>query len=286
MGQLRDRMEQDLILRNFSPATRKIYLLYARRFIAHYRQPAEELGERDIRLYLLHMMQVEMISYETYRQSLAAIKFLYTVTLGRPWEVKHLPFPKHHKHLPPVLNAQQVTGVLSAVKSLKYRAMLMALYAAGLRISEACRLRVADIDSQRMTLRVQDGKGGKDRYTVLAPRLLQVLREYWKEERPKDWLFPGHTKEGHLSPQAVRTVFKLALRQAGVPGNYTPHALRHSFATHLLDAGTELVVIQALLGHRCLKTTALYTRVSMKNIQRVVSPLQTLPPPATAVEVA
>jgi site-specific recombinase XerD len=219
-----------------------------------------------------------MISYETYRQSLAAIKFLYTVTLGRPWEVK-LPFPKHQKRLPPVLNAQQITAVLSAVKSLKYRAMLMALYAAGLRISEACRLRVQDIDSQGMVLRVQDGKGAKDRYTVLAPRLLQVLREYWKQQRPKGWLFPGHTKDGHLSPVSVRAVFKRALCQAGVPGHYTPHVLRHSFATHLLDAGTELVVIQALLGHRCLKTTALYTRVSLKHIQRVASPVQALPPP-------
>ena len=284
MGQLRDRMEQDLILRNLSPATRKIYLMYARRFVAHYRRPAQELGKREIRDYLLNMLQVEHLSYETYRQNLAAIKFLYTVTLERPWEVQHIPFPRHSKPLPPMLNAQQVTAVIASVTSLKYRVMIMAMYAGGLRILEVCRLRVSDIDSQRMTLRVENGKGGKCRYTLLAPRLLQVLREYWKQEKPKDLMFPGRTKSGHISPDSVRAVFKKALQQSAVVGHFTPHALRHSFATHLLDAGTELIVIQALMGHSNMKTTALYARVTIRNIQKVISPLQTLPPLGSVIQ--
>jgi len=277
MGQLRDRMEQDLKLKNLSPATRKIYLIYARKFVAHYGLPPTELGEREIRLYLLHLMEVEDVSHGTYRQCLAAIKFLYTVTLGQEWQVKRIPFPKHSRRLPVILCVDQVAAILAAITNLKYRVLLTTMYAAGLRISEACRLRIEDIDSRRMVLRVRDGKGGKDRYTLLPQRLLQILRQYWRIDKPRGWLFPSRTREGHANPSSVRKAFKQARGQAGVGGDYTPHALRHSFATHLLDAGTELVVIQALLGHRCFKTTAGYTRVSLHAIRRAVSPLEQLP---------
>jgi integrase/recombinase XerD len=278
MGQLHDRMEQDLKLKNVSPATRKIYLLYARKFVAHYCRPPTELGEREVRLYLLHLIEVEAVSHGTYRQCLAAIKFLYTVTLGQEWQVKRLPFPRHSRRLPVTLRVDQVAATLAAITKLKYRVLLTTMYAAGLRISEACRLRVEDVDSKRMVLRVRDGKGGKDRYTLLPQRLLEILRQYWQIDKPRGWLFPSRTREGHASPSSVRIAFKLALGQAGVAGNFTPHALRHSFATHLLDAGTELVVIQALLGHRRLKTTAVYAQVSLHTIRRAVSPLEQLPP--------
>ena len=282
MGQLRDRMEQDLKLRNVSPATRKVYLLHARRFVAHYGRPPTELGEGEIRRYLLHLMEVEQVSYETYRQNLAAIKFLYTVTMGRPWEVKYLPFPKHRRRLPATLSVEQVAAVLTAVRNVKYRALLMTMYAAGLRITEACQLRVEDIDSRQMVIRVQDGKGGKERYTLLPQRLLVALREYWKLHRPQGWLFPANTILGHASPGSVRKAFRLACQEAGITRRLGPHALRHSFATHLLDAGTELVVIQSLLGHRCLKTTAIYAHVSMAKLRRTTSPLQQLPPVGNA----
>jgi integrase/recombinase XerD len=278
MGKLRDRMEEDLKLRNVSPATRKVYLLYARKFVAHYGRPPTELGVEEVRGWLLHLMQVELVSYETYRQCLAAVKFLYKVTLGRPDEVQYLPDPKHRQRVPAVLSHDQVAAALGAVQSLKYRALLMAMYAAGLRVSEACRLRIQDIDSKRMVLRVQDGKGGKDRLTLLSRRLLHLLREYWKIEKPSGWLFPGHTHDGHISTESVRTVFRRALREAGLPADFRTHDLRHSFATHLLDGGTELLVIQALLGHRALKTTAHYTHVSNRVIRRTTSPAEQLPP--------
>jgi site-specific recombinase XerD len=278
MGEFRDRMEEDLKLRNVSPSTRKIYLLHARRFVAHYRRPPTDLGRHDIRSWLLHLMQVEMVSYETYRQCLAAVKFLYTVTLGRAWEVERIPYPRHRRRLPKVLSAEQVAAVLAAIRRLKYRALLATMYASGLRVSEACRLRPEDIDSHRMVLMVRDGKGGKDRLTVLSPRLLDLLRRYWRAEKPHGWLFPGRTREGLISPTSVRTVFRQALVEAGIEGKFSPHDLRHRFATHLLDEGTELVVIQALLGHRMLRTTTIYAHVSTRHLQRTTSPLEYLPP--------
>jgi len=276
MGRLRDRMAEDLKLKAYSPSTRKIYLLYARKFAAHYRRSPEELSEAEIREFLLYLMEVEEVSYETYRQILAALKFLYTVTLGRAWEVERIPFPKRRRRLPVVLSAEDVAALLGAIRSLKYRAMLMALYGGGLRISEACRLQAEDIDSKRMVLRVRNGKGGKDRYTVLSQRLLEVLRVYWRAVRPRGWLFPGKTREGHISDSTVRAVFRQAREAAGIGAECTPHTLRHSFATHLLDAGTELVVIQALLGHSSIRTTSIYTHVSTRHIQNTQSPLDHL----------
>jgi integrase/recombinase XerD len=279
MGQLRNRMEQDLILRRLSPATRRNYLLYCRKFAAHYGRSPEELGEAEIREYLLHLMQVEQVSHSTYRQILAALKFLYTVTLGRRWEVERIPFPRHRRNsFPEVLRRDQLLALFRALRRLKYRALLMTCYAAGLRISEACQLRVEDIDSRRMVLRVRYAKGSKQRYTVLAPRLLELLREYWKRERPPEWLFPGQGKSGHICADTVRQVFRRAREEAGLGKWCTPHTLRHSFATHLLEQGTELVVIQALLGHSTIKTTCTYTHVRTDHIGQVHSPMDVLPP--------
>jgi integrase/recombinase XerD len=277
MGQLRDRMEEDLRLKAFSPSTRKIYLLYARKFAAFYRRSPDDLGEEEIRRFLLHVMEVDRVSYETYRQILAALKFLYGVTLGRAWEVERLPFPRKRHRLPTVLSPQQVFDLLREIRSLKYRAVLMVLYGAGLRIAEGCRLKVADIDSKQMILHVRSGKGDKQRMTLLPERLLKVLRIYWQVERPRDWLFPGKTRDGHVSVVSVRLAFQDARKKAGLPP-CTPHCLRHSFATHLLDGGTDLAVIQALLGHNSIRTTTLYTHVSLRSIRQTDSPLDRLPP--------
>jgi integrase/recombinase XerD len=279
MGQLRDRMEQNLILKGLSPSTRKNYLLYSRKFAAHYMRSPEELGETEIREYLLHLIQVEMVSYETYRQNVAALKFLYRVTLGRAWEVERIPFPRHQKQkIREVVGQDQLLTLFAALKRLKYRALLMACYAGGLRISEACQLRVEDVDSQRMVLRIRYAKGSKQRYTVLSTRLLEVLRQYWLRDRPLEWLFPGWGKSGHVCAATVRDVFSRAREEVGLGKWCTPHTLRHSFATHLLENGTDLVVIQTLLGHSNIKTTSLYTHVRTDLIGRVQSPLDSLPP--------
>ena len=284
MGQLRDRMEQDLVLKGLAPTTRRNYLLYCKKFAAHFGCSPEQLGEPEIRTFLLHLLQVEQVSYGTYRTILAALKFLYTITLGREWNVKRLPFPKYRRPaLPRVLRQEQILALFAALKSPKYRGLLMTCYGAGLRIGEACRLRVSDIDSRRMVLRVLLGKGMKERYTVLSPRLLEVLRIYWKLTRPTDWLFPGLGSAGHISTESVRGAFRKARDQAGLGPWCTPHVLRHSFATHLLEAGTDLVVIKSLLGHSSIKTTCIYTHVTLERIGKIASPLDELawetPPP-------
>lgn len=278
MGRLRDRMEQDLNLRKLSPATRRNYLLYCRKFTAHFGCSPEQLGETEIREYLLHLLQVEQVSYSTYRQILAALKFLYTVTLARSWEVERIPFPRHRRNeFPATLTQDQLIQLFSALRSWKYRAFFMTCYSAGLRISETCQLRIEDIDSKRMVIRVRAAKGNKQRYTVLSPYLLGVLRQYWRATRPRPWLFPGQGQKGYISADTLRSVFRRARSEVGLGRWCTPHTLRHSFATHLLESGTQLVVIQALLGHATIKTTSTYTHVRTDHIGRITSPFDSLP---------
>ena len=279
MGQLRDRMEQDLKLKGVSPATIRNYLLYCRKFAAFFMRSPEDLGAAEVRAFLLHQIEVEQLAYASYRQVYAALKFLYNVTLGRPGEVSRLPFPKRQPSaLPKVLTGGELTAFFAALRKPKYRALFMTGYAAGLRLGEACHLQVENIDGQRMVIRVRAGKGGKERLTILSPRLLEVLRAYWRLAKPKDWLFPGYPPTHPVTVDTARNVFHRARATAGLPQGYTPHSLRHSFATHLLDAGTDLVLIQKLLGHTSIRTTSRYTHVSLRRIQQTVSPLDRLPP--------
>jgi integrase/recombinase XerD len=278
MAQLRDRMEQDLKLRGVSPATIRNYLLYCRKFAAFFMRSPEELGASEVRAFLLHQIEVDQLAYASYRQVYAALKFLYSVTLGRPGEVARIPFPKRRSsHLPKVLTQDELAAFFSALRKVKYRALFMTCYAAGLRLGEACHLRVEDIDSQRMVIRVRSGKGGRERLTLLSPRLLTVLRAYWRVAKPRVWLFPGATPTRSIGIDSARSAFHRARLEAGLPDGYSPHSLRHSFATHLLDAGTDLVMIQQLLGHRSLKTTGHYVHVSLPRIQQTQSPLDRLP---------
>ena len=290
MGRLHDRMAEDLLLRNFSPATRRNYLLYARKFAAFFMRSPEELGEIEIRQFLLYQIEVKHLSHEAYRQIYAALKFLYTVTLGRSWEVEHIPFPRQRQRsLPVVLHPDELAALFQVFRRLKYRALFMTCYAAGLRINEACHLRIEDIDSKQMLLHVRHAKGGEDRITLLSPKLLEVLRAYWRAERPRLWLFPGTTPAEPLSTDAARQALHQACLDAGLTKKCTPHTLRHCFATHLLDAGVDLVVLQALLGHRSIKTTSRYTHISVRRIHQVVSPLDllpTIPPPPSAEQKA
>jgi integrase/recombinase XerD len=280
MGQLRERMEADLRLAGYSPSTKKIYLLYAKLFVKYHMRSPAEMGEDQIREYLLHMVEEEQVSRETYRQIRAALIFLYTVTLKRQTEVQHLPVRRKRVKLPVVLSGTEVQALLDAIHNPKYRAIVMALYAGGLRISEACRLQSEDIDSKRMVIHVRAGKGGRDRYTVLSQRLLVYLRDYFRTFRPLGWLFPGQTADGHASPETSRRVFHTAVASAGISKMITPHTLRHCFATHLLETGVDISVIQALLGHGSLRTTEVYTHVSVEHIGRVRSPLDLLGTPA------
>jgi len=245
------------------------------------------MGEPEIRQFLLHQLEVKRLAHASYRQIYAALKFLYTVTLGRAWEVEHLPYPRQRlRRLPVVLHAEELAMLFQAIRSLKYRALFMTCYAAGLRINEACHLRVEDIDSQQMLVHVRHAKGGKERITLLSAKLLEVLRIYWVEQKPRPWLFPGKTPDRPLSSDAARQALEQICLDAGLTKKCTPHTFRHSFATHLLDAGVDLVVLQALLGHHSIRTTSRYTHISVQRIQKVISPLDLLPtiPPSASAE--
>jgi site-specific recombinase XerD len=282
MGHLYERMAQDLVLRNFSPATRRIYLLYCRQFVAHFMRSPEAIGEADIRQYLLHQFQVRKRSYTTYRQIYAALKFLYTYTLKRPWEVEYIPFPRNRlRTLPVIPTPQELANLFQAIRHSEAQVLFRTCYATGLRISEACHLQIADIDSQRMVVRVRHPKGGRERQTLLSPRLLQLLRDYWRVQRPPLWLFPGRNPDQPFSSDLARQILAKACKDAGLTKRCTPHTLRHCFATHLLESGVDLVVIQQLLGHQSIRTASHYARVSTEHLRTIVSPLDLLPDPLT-----
>lgn len=249
MTQLRKRMEADLRLRNLRPTTRRIYLGYVRAFAAYHMRSPAEMGTKEVRDFLVHLRDERRLVPSTIKGYVAALKFLYTATLDRPEVVRPWLSPRVPKKLPVILSGTEVEAVFKAIESTTYRAVLMTTYSAGLRINEACQLHVADIDSKRMLIHIQDGKGGKQRYTMLSQRLLEVLRAYWRQVRPRgDYLFPGDKPETHLSASSVRKALHQAIKDCGIGKRVTPHVLRHCCATHLLDAGTNIRTIQAILG--------------------------------------
>jgi site-specific recombinase XerD len=235
------------------------------------------MGTKEVRDFLVHLRDERELKPITIKGYVAALKFLYTATLDRPEVVRPWLSPRVEKKLPVVLSGTEVEAVFHAVKSITYRAMLMTTYGAGLRISEACRLQVADIDSKRKLIYIRDGKGGKQRYAMLCDRLLNVLREYYRQVRPAgDYLFPGQKPGTHLSQSSVRKVLHQVIKDCDIDKHVTPHVLRHSLATHLLDTGTDIRTIQVLLGHRSIQTTQIYTQVSPRHIRRVRNPLDLL----------
>lgn len=277
MGQLRDKMAADLELRCYRPGTKKTYLSCARRFAAHFRRSPAELGEAEIRQYLLHLMREKKAGPGALKMSVAALKFLYTHTLNRPEEVVRLPWPKTPRPLPNILSGTEVGRLLAALLSVEHRMVAMTAYGSGLRISEACSLEVRDIDSRRMLIHVRDGKCGRDRYVMLPRRLLAVLRRYWQSTRPAGpFLFPGPKPGSHITPKSVREALHLAAAEAGLRKRVFPHLLRHSFATHLLETGSDIRTIQVLLGHGSIRTTQRYVQVSKAHVGRVKSPLDLL----------
>ena len=273
---LRQRMTEDLRIRNRSARTIKTYISQVAKFAQHFKKSPELLGPEEIRQYQVYLVHERRVCWSHFNQAVCALRFLYHHTLRREWAITHIPFPRQPKKLPVVLSQSEVQRFLEAIRKLKYRAILMTAYAAGLRLSEVTQLQVSDIDSQRKTIRVRQGKGQKDRYVMLSPTLLELLRVYWRVERPRRWLFPGHTPERPISVTSVQRVCHRAGVDAGLSKRVTVRMLRHCFATHLLEAGVNVRVIQTLLGHRSLSTTQRYTHVSTQTVRATPSPLELL----------
>jgi site-specific recombinase XerD len=269
-------MIDDMTLRNFTPATIKAYVRAVARFARYFHCSPDRLGREHVRAYLLHLLNEQHVSHSYYKLTRCALRFFYRETLGRDDVPASLAPVKQPRSLPVVLGPDELARFFAAVKNLKHRALLMTAYAAGLRVSEVTRLRIADIDSARMVIHVRHGKGQKDRYVMLSPRLLEVLRAYWKAARPSDFLFPGAAPDRPLTTGSVRKVCSRARLAAGLDKHVTVHTLRHSFATHLLEAGTDLRTIQVLLGHHSFSTTARYVHVATASLPSTRSPFDRL----------
>lgn len=276
MTPLRQRMIDDLKLRNYSPHTVTSYVQAVRRFAEFHGRSPDDLGAEHVRQYLLHLVNERRVSWGTYNIHLCALRFLYNVTLGRETLLKGIPCPKEQKRLPVVLTFEEATRFFNACRNFKHQTMFLCAYAGGLRVSEVVKLQVVDIDSGRDTIHVRQAKGGRDRYVPLSTRLLALLREYWKQYRPETWLFYGPSKSCPITANNVSRACRLVCQEAGLGKHVTMHTLRHSYATHLLEAGVDLRTIQVLLGHRQIKTTAKYTHVSRKLLESTPSPLDLL----------
>ena len=282
MTLLRQRMLEDMQVRRLSPYTQRTYVGAVARFARHFRRSPERLGPEEIRTYQVYLTNQRRLAPSSLVVVVSALRFLYRVTLKQRWTFDDvIPQPKQPRSLPVVLSPNEVAQFLDGVKAAKHRAILTTCYAAGLRISEAVRLTVSAIDSERMVLRVAKGKGQKDRYVMLSPKLLAVLRAWWQVHRPRRWLFPGGRPETPITRGAVGLACRVAARRARLAKPVSPHALRHAFAVHLLEAGTDLRTIQLLLGHRSLQTTARYLRVATTTVCSTASPLDLLPRPTS-----
>jgi len=275
MSPLRRRMIEDMTVRNLSPATQRSYVHAVARFGRFFGRSPDRLSLEDVRAFQVHLV-AGGTSWPALNQTVCALRFLYGVTLKRAELPERIPYARTPRKLPVVLSADEVVRFLEAVPSLKARAALTTACAAGLRASEAASIKVADIDSARMVIRVEQGKGGRDRYVMLSPQLLGILRSYWRLARPAHWLFPGRDPEHPINPTVLHAACRSACAASGLGKRVTVHTLRHSFATHLLEAGTDIRIIQALLGHSSLNTTARYTQVATSTIRGTPSPLDRL----------
>lgn len=279
MTPLRRRMLEDMGIRNFTDNTQLSYLQQVSSFAKYFKCSPEKLGPEQIRAYQVYVTEERKLAPGSRSIIAAALRFLYKVTLKREWVEEVIPLPKTPFRLPVILSCEEIAHFLDSIVSLKHRTILMTCYAAGLRITEATRLKVTDIDSQRMMIRVEQGKNQKDRYVMLSPKLLEILRAYWTAARPKGWLFPGDMPGQPITRGAVEDACKKALLVSGIKKPITPHSLRHAFATHLLESGTDVRKIQLLMGHRSLATTARYLKVATTSVCATTSPFDLLPRP-------
>jgi integrase/recombinase XerD len=275
MSPLRRRMIEDMTVRNLSRETQQSYVRAVSRFSKHFGRSPDRLDLEDIRAYQIYLTSQGLAS-STLRQAVSALRFFYGVTLGRTEWLQKIPYPRKPRKLPVVLSFDEVARFLEAVPGLKARVALTTAYAAGLRLSEVVALKVRNIDSKRMIIRIERGKGGHERQAMLSVQLLNILRAYWRIERPVTWLFPGNNQQHPINRKALNKACKMAREAARSSKHVTMHTLRHSFATHLLESGTDIRIIQVLLGHRHLSTTALYTQVATATIASTKSPLDRL----------
>jgi integrase/recombinase XerD len=270
MTKLRQQFIQDLQLQGLSEGTQTAYVLSVKQLATYHRRSPAELNEDQVRDFFLYLINDRQISADTLSIKLSGIKFFFEKTLRRDWPLFDLVKPKRVKKLPLVLSKEQVKALLGQIEVVKMRMCSMMLYCCGLRISESIRVQLSDIESDRMAIRVNQGKGRKDRYVPLPQRALELLREYWRVERPEPYLFPSRqSPAGHVSHRTIRRHFKEAIKQVGLNAKVSPHTLRHSYATHLYERGVPLPLIQRLLGHRNIKTTTIYTHLTPKIIQDV-----------------
>jgi site-specific recombinase XerD len=270
-------MIEDMQIRNLSPHTQRVYVEQVVRFAGYFGKSPEHLGPTEIRTYLIHLTQDRHLAASSVIVTVSALRFVYTVTLKRTWVAKDdIPTGRQAKKLPIVLSKDEVAHFLGAVDNLKHRVILTVCYATGLRIAEAVRLKPASIDSKRMVIRVDQGKGRKDRYVMLPPKLLAILRDYWRRTHPGEWLFPGDPPSQPISPLTIGHICRQVRLRCGIGKPVTPHSLRHAFAVHLLEAGTDLRTIQLLLGHRNLSTTARYLMIATSKVCATTSPLESL----------
>ena len=276
MSQLRDRMVRDMQLRRLSENTQRTYTHAVFGLAKRYMKSPDQISDQQVQDYVLYMLNERKLAWSTCDTNVAGLQFFYGVTVGRNSMRLALPPRKSEKRLPEILSAEEVASLFAAANNLKHRVLLETAYSAGLRVSELVHLKITDIDSDRMMIRVGQGKGNKDRYTVLSPRLLQGLRDYWRKYRPSSWLFPGQNPDRPLDRSSASKVFHAAKEKAGIQKVGGIHSLRHAFATHLLEAGVEARIIQILMGHRSILSTMRYLQVTRKKLGTTQSPLDLL----------
>lgn len=276
MGEFREAMWREMRIRGFSENTLKSYLGWVKDFVRYYMRPPDELGLEDVHRYQLYLTEEREVAPSTINVAVAALRFFYGVTLDVEWDIERVPYQKKGRRLPEILSREEVRRLIGVLDNLKHRSLLATTYAGGLRVSETVTLRISDIDSQRMVLRIDQGKGRKDRYVMLSETLVGLLREYWNAYRPQHWLFPGQIPDRPLTRSSMQRVFVKAKKAVGITKRVTAHSLRHSFATHLLESGTNIRVIQKLLGHRSLRSTEIYTHVASNYLTETSSPLDAL----------
>jgi integrase/recombinase XerD len=280
MTPLRQRFLDDLRLRNYSPRTLETYVSCVARFAQHFGRSPDQLGSEEIRTYQLHLLE-QGASWCRFNQTVSALRFLYRVTLGREEAMPVIPYGKRPKRLPCVLSPEEVLRLLDATPPGRYRTLFQTTYACGLRLNEVIHVRVADIDRERMVLHVRQGKGDKERLLPLSPRLLDELRGYWRQYRPRLWLFPRRSGSNPVHENSVQKLCQRLLKEVGITKPASFHTLRHSFATHLLEAGVDVVTLQKLLGHTSLNTTALYLHLTSNRLHQTPSLLDLLALPAS-----
>lgn len=263
----------DMQLRGMSTGTQQGYRICVTVFQKFHGKPAAELGENEIRKFLHYLIVEKKLSAGSVNVYNGALKFLYEVTLQREWNDKNLPRLKHYRKLPAILSQIEVQALFDATENLKHKCILMTVYSSGLRVSEVTKLKLTDIDSKNMQIFIREGKGKKDRYTLLSQANLEILREYWKKYKPSEWLYDGHKKGTHISVRTVQKVLEQAKDKAGIKKAISVHTLRHCFATHLLEADTNLYHIKQLLGHTCIQTTCRYLHLMRMDVLKVKSPL-------------